>query len=147
MDKAIITLNEAGARISAELVPHVKSLISAAKTASTIASSKAPHDREALEELGGALGDLGEAAEGTSTFHILHHHLAALAAASEAFMWLTDPDPTKAVDNARNNIAQHIAALQAKKETHADFADGLTAFLNAIHDDVKKNHPEPLVWA
>lgn len=142
------TFCSAAEKISVDLVPHGATLSKVVTLCDTVISSAAvPRSRASLQELGGLMGDLSDVAEATSPLHILHHHMAALAACAESFVWVAEPDTMAPVQAAKLKVAKHVASLRSKKDAHEDFADAVDDFLSALEKYVKEEHPKPLEWA
>eukprot|EP00171_Calliarthron_tuberculosum_P015392 IDg15392t1 len=93
------------------------------------------------------MSDLSERAEATSSVHILHHHLGALAAAASAFVWLAEENPPAAVQAAITDAEQHTSVLRSKNEPHSELGDAVDAFLSALAGYVDSEHKTALAWA
>jgi len=141
------TLCSAAGKISTELEPHGGALSKVVTVCDKILRAPVPRTRELLHELGGLMGDLSDVAEGTPALHILHHHVATLAACAESLVWVAEPDTMAAVQGAKDKVAKHVETLRAKKDKHEDFADAIDAFLADLEKFVKDNHPDALEWA
>lgn len=143
---ALARIETASEKVSAELSAAASTLKHVTSLAAGLERAESPRARSQLDTLGGAMGDLAEQAEATSSVHILHHHLAALDAAASAFVWLADEDPPGAVQRAISTSEEELGALRAKNEPHSEFADAIEQFLSSLATYVGAEHKTPLSW-
>lgn len=146
LSDALAKMKNASEKAGEQLVESTNAFANVCTLAATLEAAASPRPRTQLSDLGAAMSDLSERAESASTAHIMHHHFNALANASSAFVWLADPDPLAAVENASEAAAHHIIALREKGEPHSEFGDAVSDLLAALSAYVEKEHETPLEW-